>query len=56
VVDVIEAVVSHRPYRPAQPMATAIDAVVRAAGTLYDEDVVAACKKLYEEKRLPLSD
>jgi PAS domain S-box-containing protein len=56
VADVIEAIVSHRPYRPAQPMATAMDVVVRAAGTLYDADVVAACKKLYEEKRLPLSD
>ena len=56
VADVIEAIVSHRPYRAAQPMATALNEVVRAAGTLYDADVVAACRKLYEEKRLPLSD
>lgn len=56
VADVVEAIVSHRPYRPARPMAAAVEDVVRAAGTLYDADVVAACKRLFDEGRLPLME
>ncbi len=56
VADVVEAIVSHRPYRPARPMAAAVEDVVRAAGTLYDEKVVTACKKLFDEGRLPLME
>jgi len=54
VADVVEAIVSHRPYRPARPMAAAVEDVARAAGTLYDAEVVAACKRLFERGALPL--
>jgi putative nucleotidyltransferase with HDIG domain len=54
VADVVEAIVSHRPYRPARPMAAAVEDVVRAAGTLYDKEVVTACKRLFERGALPL--
>lgn len=56
VADVVEAMVSHRPYRPAQTMAKAVEDVVRASGTLYDDEVVATCKRLFDQGRLPLME
>lgn len=50
VADVAEAIVSHRPCRPARPMAAA----ARAAGTLYGAEVAAACMRLFERGTLPL--
>ncbi|MDA3896116.1 MAG: response regulator [Desulfobacteraceae bacterium] len=40
VADVIEAISSHRPYRPALPMDSAINEVKRHRGTLFDKNVV----------------
>ncbi len=41
--DVVEAMSSHRPYRPAIGIDKALDEVSRGGGTLFDPDVVHAC-------------
>ncbi len=43
VADVVEAMVSHRPYRPALSIAEAPAEVKDGAGSRYDADVCAAC-------------
>ena len=43
VADVVEAMASHRPYRPAIGMPEAIAEIEDGAGTRYDAAVVAAC-------------
>ena len=49
VADVVEAMVSHRPYRPALGLETALAEIETNAGILYNEKVVAACVKLFRE-------
>jgi PAS domain S-box-containing protein len=51
VADTVEAMASHRPYRPALGIEKALEEVKRNAGTLYDQDVVKACVKLITENR-----
>ena len=46
VADVFEAIVSHRPYRPAHETSTAIAELTEGAGRLYDGDVVDCCLSL----------
>ncbi|HDQ04823.1 MAG TPA: response regulator [Deltaproteobacteria bacterium] len=46
--DVIEAMASHRPYRPAQGVDIALEEIVKYKGKLYDSDVVDACVRIYE--------
>jgi HD-GYP domain-containing protein (c-di-GMP phosphodiesterase class II) len=46
VADVFEAIVSHRPYRPAHETSTAITELTEGAGRLYDGDVVDCCLSL----------
>jgi PAS domain S-box-containing protein/putative nucleotidyltransferase with HDIG domain len=48
--DVVESISSHRPYRPARGLDTALEEIVRNSGTFYDSDVVAACMRLFREK------
>lgn len=48
VADVIEAMSSHRPYRPAMDIDTAIGEVTAYRGTLYDANVVDACLDIYQ--------
>ncbi|HEY0836335.1 MAG TPA: HD domain-containing phosphohydrolase [Azospirillum sp.] len=43
VADVVEAMTSHRPYRPALSVAEALAEIRAHRGTLYDADVVDAC-------------
>lgn len=43
VADVVEAMASHRPYRPSLGIETALDEITMNAGTLYDATVVQAC-------------
>ncbi len=47
VADVVEAMVSHRPYRPARGLNKALEEITRNKGTLYDPDVVDACLALF---------
>jgi len=48
--DVVEAMASHRPFRPAQGVDAALDEVDKNRGILYDPEVVDACVKLFKEK------
>jgi len=51
VADVVEAMASHRPYRPALGIDKALEEISRKRGILYDSKVVDACLKLFAEKR-----
>lgn len=51
VADVVEAMASHRPYRPSLGLQDALEEITRNRGILYDADAVAACLTLFEEKR-----
>ena len=47
VADVIEAMSSHRPYRPALGIDAALDEIRSKRGICYDSDVVDACIRLF---------
>ncbi|TAK29841.1 MAG: HD domain-containing protein [Chloroflexota bacterium] len=51
VADVVEAMMSHRPYRPALGKDAALREIMLKSGTLYDSAVVEACFRLFTEKR-----
>jgi len=50
VADVVEAMSSHRPYRPALGINKALEEISQNRGILYDPEVVDACIKLFKEK------
>ncbi|GAH51563.1 unnamed protein product, partial [marine sediment metagenome] len=50
VADVVEAMSSHRPYRPALGIDAALEEISKNRGTLYDPEVVDVCLKLFKEK------
>jgi len=50
VADVIEAMHSHRPYRPALGLSVALEEIYQKKGVLYDEGIVEACIRLFTEK------
>ncbi len=52
VADVVEAMSSHRPYRPALSLERALEEISRQRGILYDPKVVDACLRLYQEKEV----
>ncbi|MCJ7581711.1 MAG: PAS domain S-box protein [Candidatus Aminicenantes bacterium] len=54
--DVIEAMASHRPYRPALGIETALDEIKKDNGILFDPDVIEACLTLFQEKGYKLKD
>jgi len=51
VADVVEAMSSHRPYRPARGIDKALEEVSQNRGILYDPAVVDTCLKLFAEER-----
>ena len=51
IADVLEAMASHRPYRPSLGIAPALDEIAKNKGILYDDDVADVCLKLFAEKR-----
>jgi uncharacterized membrane protein len=51
VADVVEAMASHRPYRPALGIDKALDEIVKNKGKLYDPDIVDCCVRLFRENR-----
>jgi putative nucleotidyltransferase with HDIG domain len=55
VADVVEAMSSHRPYRPALGMEPALDEVRTGAGVRYDREVADACLRLVREKAFSFS-
>ena len=50
VADIVEAMSSHRPYRPALGIDKALEEISKNKGILYDPEVVDACLKLFKEK------
>jgi len=51
VADVVEAIASHRPYRPALGIDRAMAEISRHQGILYDPAVVQTCLRLFSENR-----
>ena len=54
VADVVEAMSSHRPYRPSLGLNSALAEIENNKETLYDAEVVDACLKLFREKGFKL--
>ncbi|MDX8377971.1 MAG: PAS domain S-box protein [Mariprofundales bacterium] len=54
VADVVEAISSHRPYRPALGINIAIDEIKAKRGIFYDSEVVDACLKAVEENKIEI--
>jgi putative nucleotidyltransferase with HDIG domain len=50
IADVVEAMASHRPYRPSLGIGEALAEITRHKGTLYDHEGVEACIRLFKEK------
>ena len=49
VADVVDAIASHRPYRPSRGIEQALLEIKEYSGVLYDPEVVAACLSLFQE-------
>jgi PAS domain S-box-containing protein len=56
VADVVEAMVSHRPYRPARPVDEAIAEIRRGLGACYDAEAGQACLHLLVDERFTFSE
>jgi HD-GYP domain-containing protein (c-di-GMP phosphodiesterase class II) len=56
VADVVEAMASHRPYRPARGIEKAIEEIEAGSGTRLDPAVVDACLRLVRDHRIILDD
>jgi putative nucleotidyltransferase with HDIG domain len=56
VADVVEAMASHRPYRPGLGINAALDEIAKNRGTLYEPEIVDACLKLFNEKGYKIID
>lgn len=56
VADVVEAMSSHRPYRPALGLDVALQEISKQRGILYDADVVDACLRLSQRNELKLKE
>jgi HD-GYP domain-containing protein (c-di-GMP phosphodiesterase class II) len=54
VADVVEAMASSRPYRPALGVEAALEEVTRHRGELFDEDAVDAYLRIFADERLSL--
>jgi PAS domain S-box-containing protein len=54
VADVVEAMASHRPYRPGLGIDAALEEIEKNRGTHYDNTVADACLRLFREKGFQL--
>jgi HD-GYP domain-containing protein (c-di-GMP phosphodiesterase class II) len=54
VADVVEAMASHRPYRPSLGIEAALEEIEKNRGVLYDNDVADACLRLFRKKNYQL--
>jgi HD-GYP domain-containing protein (c-di-GMP phosphodiesterase class II) len=50
VADVVEAMASYRPYRPAHSIDEALEEISQNRGVLYDPEVVDTCLRLFTEE------
>jgi len=55
VADVVEAIASHRPYRPAHTIDVALNEIDQNKGILYQPEVGAACMRVFKEKSYQLN-
>jgi len=55
VADVVEAIASHRPYRPARGIEASLDEISKKRDMLYDPEVTDACLRLFRENNYELS-
>jgi PAS domain S-box-containing protein/putative nucleotidyltransferase with HDIG domain len=51
VADVVEAMASHRPYRPALGIDAALNELTRNSGVLYDPEIVEACLRVFQKNK-----
>ena len=56
VADVVEAMASHRPYRPGLGVDNALNEIAKNRGVHYDLEVVDACLRLFHEKNYRIPD
>lgn len=56
VADTVEAMASHRPYRPGLGVGAALEEIERNCGGQYDVEVVRACLRLFRQKRYLLPE
>jgi len=56
VADVVEAMSSHRPYRPTLGTEKALEEIAKNSGTLYDSDAVYACLRLFSQKEFRFNE
>jgi PAS domain S-box-containing protein/putative nucleotidyltransferase with HDIG domain len=54
VADVVEAMASHRPYRPSLGISAALEEIEKNSGIFYDKAVVDTCLRLFQEKGFKL--
>ncbi|MES9966692.1 MAG: HD domain-containing phosphohydrolase, partial [Sedimenticola sp.] len=52
VADVVEAIASHRPYRPSLGIDVAREEIIKNRGKLYDPQVVDTCLEVLEEPHI----
>jgi HD-GYP domain-containing protein (c-di-GMP phosphodiesterase class II) len=55
VADVVEAMTSHRPYRPALPLEKAMEEIRNNSRKLYDPEVVHACFSVFHKRYKPVT-
>jgi len=56
VADTVEAMASHRPYRPSLGIEKALVEILKYKGILYDSEAVDACLRLFRRERFQWSD
>ncbi len=56
VADVLEAMSSHRPYRPALGIKIAMREIIKNKGKLYDPEIADICVKLFKDKKFNLKN
>jgi PAS domain S-box-containing protein/putative nucleotidyltransferase with HDIG domain len=56
VADVVEAMASHRPFRPALGLDRALDEILKNGGVLYESRAVDSCLRLFKDKRFDWGD
>ena len=56
VADVVEAMISHRPYRAGLSLDVALAEIERGRGTVYDVDATDACLRIFRESRYRFPD
>lgn len=56
VADIVDAMASHRPYRPSRGLQDALHQIALERGTTLDADVVDACVRLFGDGRVDLDE